>query len=417
MKFIKPADEELTYLRADPVLWDQEIDVRPDVAEAIEHATGMRAGRVFWRSAHDHLYALELADLGRGRPSMAMIYGFWDRFEPRPPEHEIDADLSALSLWVADTATSLDPAAVRAVLAAPMSQNSWAPGSILHAPADRFGKLASFPYEPKSVAIEGLQMAYVEQGTGDPILMLHGVPAWGYLYRRMIPPLARAGRVIVPDLIGFGRSDKLAAPYAHSCAAHVRWMRAFIEKLDLNRTTLVCQGWGGLVGMRVLSEMPQRFARLVVMGANLPDGSQPSAAFLDWRRSTQRSLDIAALLKKGIASGQLAEADASAYRAPFPSSEYQAAVVSVPRLIPVRPNTIAAYQNRLAIERLRKLNLPVLLPWGDNDAPAASGEAHLRSIFPHAAPPVRFKGAGHFLPEERPEEVAAAILKWMGARA
>ena len=108
MKFIKPTNEELSRLRADPLLWEQELDVRPDVAQAIERAAGIRAGRVYWRSQHDHLYALELADLGRGYPSMAIVYGFWNRYEPRPPEDEIDADLFELMLWVAEIAKSLD---------------------------------------------------------------------------------------------------------------------------------------------------------------------------------------------------------------------------------------------------------------------------------------------------------------------
>ncbi len=115
MRFIHPDPEELRYLRANPLLWEQELDVRPDVAEAIERTTGLRAGRVYWRSGHNYLYALELADLGRGRPSMAVVYGLWDRFEPRLPEHEIDADLLDLALWVADVADSLDPADVAQV--------------------------------------------------------------------------------------------------------------------------------------------------------------------------------------------------------------------------------------------------------------------------------------------------------------
>jgi len=109
MKFIKPTTEELSYLRADPLLWEQELDVFPEVAEAIEQATGIRAGRVYWQSEHNHLYALELADFGREHPSMAIVYGFWDRYEPRPPEDEIDADLFRLMLWVAEITKSLDP--------------------------------------------------------------------------------------------------------------------------------------------------------------------------------------------------------------------------------------------------------------------------------------------------------------------
>ena len=116
MKFITPTDEELDHLRADLLLWEQELDVCPDVAEDIEKAVGMRAGRVYWRSEHDHLYALELADLGRGRPSMAMVYGFWDRYEPRPPEQEIDADLLKFMMWLAEIIKSIEPSDIERVV-------------------------------------------------------------------------------------------------------------------------------------------------------------------------------------------------------------------------------------------------------------------------------------------------------------
>src|SRR5207244_5822929 len=207
MKWIVPEPEELSYLRADPLLWEQELDVRPAVAEALERETGMRAGQVYWRSAHVHLYGLELADLGRGRPSMARVFGYWERYEPRPPEHEIDADLMALSLWVAQVG-GMNPADVEKVAQHAGIQFTWPEGSVLRTPEDRFALLPGFPYEPQYVEIEGLRMAYVEAGAGDPILMLHGEPAWGCLYRRMIPALQRVGRAIVPELVGFGRSDK-----------------------------------------------------------------------------------------------------------------------------------------------------------------------------------------------------------------
>lgn len=115
MKFITPTEDELSHLRGDPLLWEQELDVRPDVAEDIEKAVGMRAGRVYWRSENDHLYALELADLGRGRPSMAIVYGFWDRYEPRPPEDEIDADLYELMIWLAEVIKSIEPSDIERV--------------------------------------------------------------------------------------------------------------------------------------------------------------------------------------------------------------------------------------------------------------------------------------------------------------
>ena len=415
MNFAEPSSEELSCLRSDPLLWEQELDVRPDVAQAIERATGTRAGRVYWRSQHDHLYGLELADVGRGRPSMATVYGYWARYEPRPPEHEIDSDLLAFSLWVAEIAESLDPADIARVAQFAGVKTSWAEGSVLRTPDDRFAALPGFPYQPEYIEIEGLRMAYVEQGKGDPVLMLHGEPTWGYLYRHMIPPLAQAGRVIVPDLIGFGRSDKPVAANAYSYKSHVRWVRKFVEQLDLRRVTLVGQDWGGLIGLRVLAQSPERFARLVAMNTAIPDGRLLGDAFMKWRRFSQRveALDLPRLMRNSLKKRVLTDAEAAAYAAPFPAKEYQTAALVFPRLVPIRPDHTGAYENRRAIERLRTLRLPVLLPWADGDPITAAAEEHLRSIFPNMAPPVVIRGAGHFLQEDSGEEVAEKILSWM----
>jgi haloalkane dehalogenase len=415
VNFTEPASEELSCLRSDPLLWEQELDVRPDVAQAIERTTGTRAGRVYWRSEHDHLYGLELADLGRGRPSMAMVSGYWDRYEPRPPEHEIDSDLLAFSLWVAEIAESLDPADIARVARFAGVKTSWPEGSVLRTPDERFATLPQFSWQPEYVEIEGLRMAYVEQGKGDPVLLLHGEPTWGYLYRHMIPPLAQAGRVIVPDLIGFGRSDKPVAANAYSYKSHVRWVRKFVEQLDLRRVTLVGQDWGGLIGLRVLAQSPERFARLVAMNTAIPDGGQIGDAFMKWRRFSQRvgAIDLPKLMRNSLKKRVLTDAEAAAYAVPFPAKEYQTAALVFPRLVPIRPDHPGAYENRRAIERLRTLRLPVFLPWADGDPITAAAEEHLRSIFPHAAPPVVIRGAGHFLQEDSGEEVADKILSWM----
>jgi len=414
MRWTTPAAEELSYLRADPLLWEQELDARPEVAEAIERAAGLRAGRVYWRSEHDHLYALELADLGRGRPSMAMVYGFWDRFEPRPPEHEIDADLLAFSLWVAEVG-GLGPEDVAKVAERAGIVTAWPEGSVVRTPEDRFAELPGFAHLPRYVEVEGLRMAWVEQGSGDPILMLHGEPTWGYLYRHMIPPLAGAGRVIVPDLIGFGRSDKPLAENAYSIKSHVRWLRQFITTLDLRRITLVCQDWGGSLGLRALAEMPERFARLVAMNTGIAAGQSRGEAFLKWRRFSQRAthLDVGRLMSNTLKLRRPTPEEAAAYNAPFPSADYQTAALVFPRLVPVRPDHPGAYDNRMAIERLRTLDLPVLLVWGAEDAITAAGEAHLRSIFRHVSPTQWVAEAGHFIQEDAGQEVAARILEWM----
>jgi len=305
MNFIIPSAEELSYLRADPLLWEQELDVRPEVAEAIEKAVGFRAGRVYWRSEHDHIYGLELADLGRGRPSMAMVYGHWDRYEPRPPEHEIDADLMDFILWVAEVAPTLNPSDVSRVAQFAGVRPTWPEGSVLRTPEDRFANLPGFPYEPRYVEVEGLRMAFVEQGEGDPILMLHGEPTGGYLYRHMIPPLAEAGRVIVPDLVGFGRSDKPVADHAYSYKSHVRWMRRFIMALGLQRVTLVGQDWGGAIGLRILAQMPERFRRLVAMNTGIGGGFKLGEGFMGWRIFSQRAreLDLPRMMKRFETAG------------------------------------------------------------------------------------------------------------------
>jgi haloalkane dehalogenase len=348
---------------------------------------------------------------------MATVYGHWDRYEPRPPEHEIDADLLAFSLWVAEVAESLDPADVAKVAQFAGVQTSWPAGAVLRTPEERFANLPGFAYEPKYVEVEGLRMAYVEHGSGDPILLLHGEPTWGYLYRHMIPPLAEVGRVVVPDLIGFGRSDKPVATNAYSYKAHVRWLRKFVTALELKNITLVCQDWGGSLGLRVLAQMPTLFARLVAMNTGIGTGRGRTEAFMQWRRFSQRveSLDLPKLMRNTLKQRALSEAEAAAYAAPFPSKEYQTAALVFPRLVPIRPDYPGAYDNRVAIEVLRTLELPVLLPWGAEDAITAPAEAHLRSIFHNAAPPLSIKGAGHFIQEDAGEEVAGHIVAWMAA--
>ncbi|HZQ34932.1 MAG TPA: haloalkane dehalogenase [Dehalococcoidia bacterium] len=293
-------------------------------------------------------------------------------------------------------------------------QTGWPEGAVLRTPEERFRALPDFPYEPRSIEVEGLRMAYVEAGEGDPILCLHGEPTWSYLYRRMIPALATAGRVIAPDLIGFGRSDKPVAQNAYSYRAHVRWLRTFVEALELRRITLVCQDWGGLLGLRLLAQRPERFARLVAMNTGIPDGRDPGEAFLRWRRFAlqQRELDVPALLRRAVRARSLTDAEAAAYGAPFPSAAYQTGALVFPRLVPIRPDHPGAYDNRVAIETLRTLDLPVLLPWADGDPITGPWEPHLRAIFPQATP-LTVRGAGHFLQEDNGEEIAEQIVRWL----
>jgi haloalkane dehalogenase len=424
MNFTKPTPEELALLRADPLLWEQELDVRPDVAVDLERAVGKRAGEVFWRSRHDHLYSIELADLGRGRPSMAKVNGWWDRFEPRPPEHEIDGDLADLCKWVAQTAGSLEPEDIRRVFQFAGTPAGWPPGSVLRTPDERFADLPGFTWAPSYVEIEGLRMAYVEAGVAangsqreECFLLLHGEPTWGYLYRHMIPALAAVGRVVVPDLIGFGRSDKPALPQAYSYRSHARWLHRFVEALDLRGVTMVCQDWGGLLGLRVLARAPERYRRVAPMNTGFPCGEAMPEAFLAWRRWSQArpDIDVPALMRRSVRREGFGDVEAAAYAAPFPTREHQLGARIFPRLVPNRPDHPGAYDNRRAAAVLRTLRLPVLPMWGDADPITKPWEPMVRSLFASAQveDTVWNREAGHFLQEDAGEEVARAIAAWV----
>ena len=417
MKFFDPDLQELERLRPDPLVFEEELDFRPRAAEALEKAVGGRAGRFYWRSDHDHLYSIELGDLGRGRPSTATLFGYWDRYEPRPPEHEIDRDLMTFNLWYADIA-GLDSEAVAKVAARAETSAGWPEGSVLRTPEERFADLPGYDYEPRYVEVEDLRMAYVEAGSGDPILMLHGEPTWGYLYRHMIAPLAGLGRVIVPDLIGFGRSDKPVAPNAYSYRSHVRWVRKFIESLDLSRITLVCQDWGGLIGLRVLAENSERFARLVATHTGISDGgAAPTAAFLKWRRFSQRArfMDVPRMIGRMLVkrADSITPAELAAYGAPFPSAAHQTAALVFPRLVPIRRDHPGAWEAAGAVEKLRASDIPVFLPGGDADPITGRWREPLQSIFPQAVR-ADLAGAGHFIQEDCGPELATEIATWMG---
>lgn len=413
MKWVEPDPELLALMRPDPLLSEQELDVRPDVAKSIEQVLGKRSGRSYWVSEHDHLYALELADLGRGMPSMATVYGFWDRFEPRPPEHEITADLFEFSRWVARNSETIMESDVRRVAQHAGLHDGWPEGSLLRTPEERFDSLPEFAFEPRYTEFEGLRMAHVESGEGDPILLLHGEPTWSFLYRKMIPPLSAQGRVIAPDLIGFGRSDKPVATNAYTIKSHVRWLRRFILAHDLKRIMLVCQDWGGALGLRLLAEMPERFARLVAMNTGLATGQGHSAAFQKWRRFSQRveELNLPKLMQLALKRPARDEI-LQAYGTPFPSKQYQTGALVFPRLVPIRREHPGALENFRALQKLKELDLPVLLPWADGDEVTAPAREGLKKIFRNVQGSPTVANAGHFIQEDAGEEVAQLIVDW-----
>ncbi|MGH2829420.1 MAG: haloalkane dehalogenase, partial [Actinomycetota bacterium] len=239
-------------------------------------------------------------------------------------------------------------------------------------------------------------------------------PSWSYLYRTMIPPIAAAGhRAIAPDLAGFGRSDKPARRDDYTYQRHVDWMRAVIESLDLQNITLVCQDWGGLIGLRLVAEHPDRFARVVAANTFLPTGDTPLGdAFHRWREYSQTTPEfhVGGIVKGGCVAGLSAEVIA-AYDAPFPSDEYKAGARQFPTLVPATPDDPASAANRAAWDALQKWEKPFLTAFSDSDPITRGADRFLQAAIPGCAgqPHTTIEGAGHFLQEDKGEELAAVV--------
>ena len=292
---------------------------------------------------------------------------------------------------------------------------------VLRTPDDRFDTLPGFGYRPSYADVGGLQMAYVQAGPpgGEPVLLLHGEPSWSFLYRKILPVLAAAGlRAIAPDLIGFGRSDKPADVADHSYARHVEWVRRLaFDVLDLRGITLVGQDWGGLIGLRLVAEHPERFARVVAANTGLPTGDIPMPEMWHQFREvvqTSPDLSISRLVGSGCAK-PLAPDVLAAYDAPFPTPEHKAGPRAMPGLVPTRPDDPASDANRRAWDRLTRWDKPFLVAFSDGD-PITGGMA---PILKHAIPgaagiehPV-LAGAGHFLQEDAGELLAAEIVSFI----
>jgi haloalkane dehalogenase len=267
-------------------------------------------------------------------------------------------------------------------------------------------------------------MHYLDEGPTDAseiVLLLHGEPSWSYLYRKMIPPLARAGlRVIAPDLIGFGKSDKPVDQSAYSYQQHVDWLDEFIIKMNLKDITLFCQDWGGLLGLRIVAEHPDLFKRVAAGNTFLPTGEQkPPEAFLQWQNFARqvKRLPIGLIIKNSCVS-QLERNILNAYNAPFPDESYKAGARAFPSLVPVSPDDPASAPNRAAWEKLKKFNKPFLCLFSDSDPITRGGDVAFRRLIPGAKgqPHTTIKAAGHFLQEDKGEEIAEALIRWIGAR-
>ncbi len=286
---------------------------------------------------------------------------------------------------------------------------------------ERFDQLPDYDFEAHYVDIDGLRMHYVDAGPrdGDVVLLLHGEPSWSYLYRHMIPPLAKAGlRVIAPDLIGFGKSDKPVRKSDYSFAVHVDWMRHFIEALNLGNITMFCQDWGSLIGLRVAAENEHRFARIALGNGGLPTGDQDMPrAFIIWRAFALYSpwFPIGRIIQSGTITDLSANVVA-AYDAPFPSAEYKAGARAFPALVPTTPNDPASDANRAAWDVFEHWEKPFLTTFSNRDSFTRGGQVPWQEKVPGAQGQehVKIKNAGHFLQEDKGEELADVLIKFVG---
>jgi haloalkane dehalogenase len=298
---------------------------------------------------------------------------------------------------------------------------------VLRTPDERFANLPGYPFAPHYVEVgDGLRMHYVDEGPRDvdPVLLLHGEPSWSYLYRKMIPVIVGAGfRAIAPDLIGFGRSDKPAERSDYTYQSHMDRLHAFVGALDLRRVTMFGQDWGGLLGLRLVAEDPDRFDRVVASNTFLPTGDRdPGEAFKAWKKFSQESpkFPIGFIVKGGCAS-DVPQEIVDAYDAPFPDDSYKAGARQFPMLVPVSPDDPAAPANRKAWEVLKAWDKPFLTAFGDSDPITRGADRVLKELIPGAKgrPHTTIEGAGHFLQEDKGEELAEVVVAFMrdtGAR-
>ncbi|MCP4749264.1 MAG: haloalkane dehalogenase [Proteobacteria bacterium] len=295
----------------------------------------------------------------------------------------------------------------------------------LRTPDKRFENLPDFPFKPNYVEVldgeDGtLRIHYLDEGPpeAEPVLLMHGEPTWCYLYRKMIPVITQAGyRAIAPDLVGFGRSDKPADRNDYSYRLHMVWMRAWLEKIDAKRLTLVCQDWGGLIGLRLLAENPDRFARGVVANTGLPTGdTETPDAFKAWRKMSQEmpEFDVGMVMRFGLVR-PVDDKVIAAYEAPFPDESYKEGARIFPSLVPITPDDPASPANRRAWEALNNFEKPFLTAFSDGDPITKGGDAIFRTRIPGTKnqPHTIIRDGGHFLQEDRGEEFAKIVVDFM----
>jgi haloalkane dehalogenase len=300
---------------------------------------------------------------------------------------------------------------------------------VLRTPDEQFESLPGYGFEPHYVDVPDgdggrLRLHYVDEGPTDgaPILLLHGEPSWSYLYRTMIPVMTASGmRALAPDLVGFGRSDKPAQREDYTYQRHVDWMRSLLDALDVGPLTLVAQDWGGLIGLRLVAERPDRFARVVAANTFLPTGDRdPGDAFRAWQRFSQEtpSFDVGRIVSGGCTT-DLSPEVVAAYDAPFPDDSYKAGARQFPLLVPTSPDDPASAANRDAWDELRTWTKPFLTAFSDRDPITAGADKALQAEIPgcQGQPHTTIEGAGHFLQEDHGEQLAGVVGSFVQAHA
>ncbi len=289
---------------------------------------------------------------------------------------------------------------------------------IIRTPEDRFENLEDYDFQSNYMDVEeGLRLHYLNEGKGNEptVLLLHGEPSWSYLYRKMIPGLSDRFRVIAPDLIGFGKSDKLVRKQDYSYQKHIDWISTFIEKLNLQNIILFCQDWGGLIGLRLITEMENRFNMVIASNTTLPTGQLPMPeSFMQWRAYSQHSpeFNIGKVIDMGTVQ-PLSEKVYQAYNAPFPTEDHKAGARIFPTLVPIDQNDPESIKNMKAWDKLKSWKKPFLTVFGDEDLIMLGAEKTLQKIVPGAkGQDHRILHAGHFIQEEKGEQLAELIKEF-----
>ncbi|MBN2224240.1 MAG: alpha/beta fold hydrolase [Deltaproteobacteria bacterium] len=289
---------------------------------------------------------------------------------------------------------------------------------IIRTPEGRFDNLPDFPFTPRFVEVGGLTVHYVDEGSGQPILLLHGEPTWSFLYRKMIGPLARSHRVLAPDFVGFGKSDKPADPSDYSFGMHTGTLKGFVEKLDLVDITLVVHDWGGMIGLSFAAQNPRLIKRLVILNTGLPTGRKTSPAFMQWREFVANTPDlpIDVVIRMGLAKPDgVTDEVIAGYTAPFPDGSFKAGARAWPLMVPIAPDSPVALENSRTRDALSRWEKPALVLFSDKDPISKGADGFFRELIPTAKdqPPVTISDAGHFLQEEKPEEIARHIIEFI----